>query len=127
MARVAAAFAANGVVYETGVIPSTSRKRETLLAPESARLIASYLRDAVLEGTGRTLRNHPWRIAGKTGTAELADSPSHAWFIGFAPYGPATKRVAFAVLLEHAGYGGLSAAPVAGEIVTAAAATGLIR
>jgi cell division protein FtsW (lipid II flippase) len=127
MARVAAAFAADGVVYETGVIPARTRQSETLLAPDAARLIASYLRDAVLEGTGRTLRDHPVRIAGKTGTAELAGSPSHAWFIGFAPYGRATKRIAFAVLLENAGYGGLSAAPVAGEIVTAAAGTGLIR
>ena len=39
------------------------------------------------------LRHRPARgaarvaMAGKTGTAELADAPSHAWFIGFAPYG----------------------------------------
>jgi cell division protein FtsI/penicillin-binding protein 2 len=81
----------------------------------------------VLEGTGRSLRNHPWRIAGKTGTAELAGAPSHAWFAGFAPYGRATTRIAVAVVIENAGYGGLAAAPVAGEIVSAAADLGLIR
>ena len=127
MARAAAAFAADGVVHEAGVIPAASRKSERLLGPDSARLIARYLRDAVLEGTGRSLRDHPWRIAGKTGTAELAGSPSHAWFVGFAPYESATRRIAFAVILEQAGYGGLSAAPVAGEIVTAAAEAGLVR
>jgi cell division protein FtsI/penicillin-binding protein 2 len=47
--------------------------------------------------------------------------------VGFAPYGPATRRIAVAVLLENAGYGGTAAAPVAGEIVGAAAALGLIR
>jgi hypothetical protein len=31
------------------------------------------------------------------------------------------------VLLENAGYGGRTAAPVAGEIVTAAMAAGLVR
>jgi peptidoglycan glycosyltransferase len=85
------------------------------------------MRDAVLGGTGRSLSAHPWRIAGKTGTAELNGSPSHAWFVGFAPYGPATRRIAFAVVIEQAGYGGRAAAPLAGDIVTAAAAAGLVR
>ena len=37
------------------------------------------------------------------------------------------RRIAFAILIEHAGYGGASAAPAAGEIVSAAAVAGLIR
>jgi hypothetical protein len=35
--------------------------------------------------------------------------------------------VAFAVLIENAGYGGVAAAPAAGEIVTAAAQSGLVK
>jgi cell division protein FtsI/penicillin-binding protein 2 len=85
------------------------------------------MRDVVLTGTGRSLKSHPGRIAGKTGTAELTGRPSHAWFVGFAPYGTATKRIAFAIIIENAGYGGASAAPVAGEIVTAAAQSGLVQ
>jgi penicillin-binding protein 2 len=85
------------------------------------------MRDVVLGGTGRSLRDHPWRIAGKTGTAELSGKPSHSWFVGFAPFGPATRRIAFAVLIENAGYGAGSAAPAAGEIVSAAALAGLIK
>jgi cell division protein FtsW (lipid II flippase) len=127
MARAAAVFAADGIVRESGIVASKSRKSEALVAPEHARLIARYLRDVVLEGTGRSLREHPWRIAGKTGTAELAGAPSHAWFVGFAPYGRATRRIAFAVVVENAGYGGMAAAPAAGEIVTAAAAMGLVQ
>ena len=78
-------------------------------------------------GTGNSLRQHPWKIAGKTGTAEVDGAPSHAWFVGFAPYGPARKRIAFAIVLEHAGYGGRTAAPMAGELVTAAAQSGLLE
>ena len=98
---------------------------QVLLTPGAATTLGRYLRDSVLSGTGRSLRGHPWRIAGKTGTAEVHDAQSHAWFVGYAPYGPAEKRVAFAVLIENAGYGGSAAAPAAGEIVSAAAASGL--
>ena len=129
MARVAAAVASSGVLRETRweQTASAAAKTEMFLDPESARLLGSYLRDVVVTGTGRSLGRHPWRIAGKTGTAELSGSPSHGWFIGFAPYGPATRRIAFAIIIEHAGYGGASAAPVAGEIVTAASQAGLIK
>jgi cell division protein FtsI/penicillin-binding protein 2 len=143
MARVAAAIASSGVFRELrmdfypapgkeglgGGSPRSSEEAEdaTLLSPQAASLLGRYLRDAVLDGTGRSLRNHPLKIAGKTGTAEIKGAPSHAWFVGFAPYGPARKRIAFAVIIENAGYGGLAAAPVAGEIVTAAASLGLIN
>jgi len=100
---------------------------EPLLTPEAAAVLGQYMRDAVLIGTGRSLRTHQWRIAGKTGTAEVVGAPSHAWFTGFAPYGYGGKKIAFAVIIENAGYGGLAAAPVAGEIVTAAAGLGLIE
>lgn len=129
MARVAAAIAADGVLHDprwqkTAAKPAAGT---SFLDPTAARLLGSYMRDAVTEGTGRVLRSHPHRIAGKTGTAELAGKPSHSWFVGFAPYGPATRRVAFAVIVENAGYGALTAAPAAGDIVSAAAAAGLVK
>jgi cell division protein FtsI/penicillin-binding protein 2 len=130
MARVAAAIASNGVLREVS-IEKTEKARASaahvLVSPDAAATLGHYMRDAVLTGTGRSLREHPWRIAGKTGTAEVHGAQSHAWFIGYAPYGAADKRVAFAVLIENAGYGGGAAAPAAGEIVTAAAASGLVK
>ena len=39
---------------------------------------------------------------------------NHAWFVGFAPR--VNPEVALAVLVEHGGGGGQSAAPIAGEI-----------
>jgi peptidoglycan glycosyltransferase len=128
MARVAGVIASGGALRDTRVERSLKASpTKTLLSPEAAAILGRDLRDAVLNGTGRALSGHPWRIAGKTGTAEVSGAPSHAWFIGYAPYDNAEKRVAFAVLIENAGYGGRAAAPAAGEIVTAAAASGLIR
>lgn len=131
MARVAAAIANGGVLREPRIdrlaVSDKTKKDQRLLSPDAARMLASSLREAVLSGTGRNLSAHEWRIAGKTGTAENHNAPSHAWFVGFAPYDRAEKKIAFAVLIENAGYGGAVAAPAAGEIVTAAAARGLIR
>jgi cell division protein FtsI/penicillin-binding protein 2 len=129
MARVAAAIASDGVLRETRQEQTAARSAEpdVFLDRNASRLLAGYMRDVVLTGTGRSLKGHPWRIAGKTGTAELAGRASHAWFVGFAPYGTATRRIAFAIIIENAGYGGATAAPVAGEIVMAAAQSGLVK
>ena len=128
MARVAAAIASDGRLRD---VHWTKRSEppngETFLDPGSARLLGRYMRDAVVAGTARSLREHPLRIAGKTGTAEVAGKPSHSWFVGFAPSAGSTRRIAFAVLIEHAGYGSANAAPAAGEIVLAAAAVGLLK
>jgi len=128
MARVAATIAGDGVLREIRMDSTSSKETsgERLLSPEAAALLRHYMRDVVLEGTGRSLRNREWAIAGKTGTAEIKGSPSHAWFVGFAPY-EGRKKIAFAVIVENAGYGGVAAAPVAGDIVKAAAASGLVE
>jgi cell division protein FtsW (lipid II flippase)/cell division protein FtsI/penicillin-binding protein 2 len=128
MARVAAAIAGNGILRNVRLEAGQAADAgQVLLTPDAARTLRGYLRDAVLNGTGRGLREHRWRIAGKTGTAEVGGARSHAWFVGYAPHGAAARRVAFAVLIENAGYGGMSAAPAAAEIVDAAGSRGLIR
>jgi peptidoglycan glycosyltransferase len=131
MATVAAAIAANGLLHaprlnQADQVPGSQASSEPVANAAAARQLAGYMRDVVVSGTGRSLSGHAWPIAGKTGTAEVSGRPSHGWFVGFAPYGQAKKRIAFAILIEHAGYGGATAAPAAGEIVTAAAAAGLI-
>ena len=127
MARVAAAIAGGGLVREARLDPSAVSAEARLLSREGAALLGQYLRDAVLSGTARSLRSHASRIAGKTGTAEVAGARSHSWFVGYAPHGKAERRVAVAVIIENAGYGAAAAAPAAGEIVAAAAKSGLVR
>jgi cell division protein FtsW (lipid II flippase) len=128
MARVAAAIGTDGRLREPSIVggaPAPSPK--PFLGEPSARQLAAFMRDAVDEGSGWRLRKHPGRIAGKTGTAEVDGAASHAWFVGFAPYGPATRRIAFAVLLENAGYGGGPAAALAADVVSAAASLGYVQ
>jgi peptidoglycan glycosyltransferase len=129
LARLSAAVASNGVLRDARCEQDEAAGAATdrFLSGEDARVLGGYMRDVVLSGTGRVLRNHPGRIAGKTGTAQLDGRPSHGWFVGFAPFGPAERRIAFAVVIENAGYGGRSAAPAAGEIVDAASRAGLLK
>ena len=69
-------------------------------------------------------------MAGKTGTAQVykmsagidADKMDkaqrdHAWFVGYAPADD--PRIAFAVVVEHGGHGGTTAAPIARKVLEA--------
>lgn len=131
MARVAASVANGGKILQGRWVidDSNARLKEPVMALPMAEAskLGGFMRAVVTQGTGKSLGNSPVPIAGKTGTAELANAASHAWFIGYAPYGaPPGKRIAFAVLVENGQYGGTAAAPVAGELVAAARALGII-
>jgi hypothetical protein len=129
MARVAAAIANSGQMPQGRWIADESNDRtqapQAVIGADVAATLGRFMREVVTQGTGARAANAPVPIAGKTGTAELADAPSHAWFIGFAPY-PAGRRIAFAVLIENGQYGGAYAAPAAAALVTAAQNLGLI-
>ncbi len=125
MARVAATVANGGSMpYGRWVTDDTNprtQEPQTILSHEQSERLAQFMRAVVTHGTGRRLSSVQPPIAGKTGTAEIQDAPSHAWFIGFAPYGgDSQRRIAFSVLVEHGRYGGIVAAPIASEIVAAA-------
>jgi cell division protein FtsW (lipid II flippase) len=131
MARVVASVANGGKILQGRWVidDSNARLKEPVMAlpVTQAQKLGGFMRGVVTQGTGRSLGKSAVAIAGKTGTAELASAPSHAWFIGYAPYGAATgKHIAFSVLVENGQYGGTAAAPVAGELVAAARALGLI-
>src|SRR5690606_8684514 len=84
-------------------------------------------------GTGRAMAvGAPYRMAGKTGTAQRVSRkgnvstnphalPLHlrhqAWFVGYAP--AQDPRIAVAVMVEHGGYGGSTAAPIARKVFDA--------
>jgi len=97
----------------------------------------TFLHDAmegvVAEGTGTLAQVKGIKVAGKTGTAQPSSGEApkgipreqrperyqeHAWFMGYAPAD--APEVAFAVVLEHVGlHGGTAAAPVAREMLEA--------
>ncbi|HEX4228934.1 MAG TPA: FtsW/RodA/SpoVE family cell cycle protein [Bryobacteraceae bacterium] len=132
MARVAATIAAGGAMPEGRWVLDASNSRtdppELILAPELNDFMAKSMRAVVTSGTGRTAMNGiSISVAGKTGTAQLNEGEPHSWFAGFAPYDkPPARRIAFAVVVEHGGYGALSAAPMAREVVEAAEQLGIV-
>jgi cell division protein FtsW (lipid II flippase)/cell division protein FtsI/penicillin-binding protein 2 len=142
MARVSASIAAGGTAVpvtffaKPAAANPAGEKSESgaagpapprFLSRAQAALIGRAMRAVVTDGSGRAVRANTTPIAGKTGTAEIGDGAAHSWFTGFAPYGGSGRRIAFAVLVENAGYGARAAAPVAGEIVSAARGLGLIK
>ncbi|NBC03996.1 MAG: penicillin-binding protein 2, partial [Bacteroidetes bacterium] len=54
-------------------------------------------------------------VAGKTGTAQNPYGEDHGWFIAYAPMD--NPQIAVAVLVENAGYGSISAAPIASLVI----------
>jgi len=132
MARVAATIAAGGAMPQGRWVLDESNARQdaprAIVPAEPAGFIAGAMRLVVTDGTARhAMAGTPVNLAGKTGTAQLGAGEPHAWFAGFAPYdGDAAHRLAFAVLVEHGGYGGQVAAPIAREIMEAAKDLGLL-
>jgi peptidoglycan glycosyltransferase len=134
MARVAATVANDGAMPEGRWVTDASNTRTAdpvrILAGMPEGFLARAMREVVTAGTARQLSGIEPAIAGKTGTAEVQGKPSHSWFIGYAPYGapdPKAKQIAFAVIIEHGGYGGRVAALAAGEIVRQAVELGLVK
>lgn len=132
MARVAATIANAGRMPQGRWSSDDSNARAEppadVLPTTEAAFLASAMRRVVTEGTGRkAFAGSPIAFAGKTGTAQMDAGLPHSWFAGFAPYdGAPARRLAFAVLVEHGGYGARLAAPIAREVVEAAKELGLI-
>jgi penicillin-binding protein 2 len=91
--------------------------------------IRSALQKSVSDPSGtayNTVRTKEIAIAGKTGTAQAGKGQAdHAWFAGYAPAD--NPRIAFAVVLEHAGSGSKSAGPLARQLVEALLADGVLQ
>ncbi len=80
--------------------------------PSQLRVVQNGMRKAVTEGSGRFYANlRDVKVAGKTGTAQNPHGQNHGWFIAYAPFDD--PEIAIAVLLQNAGYGSISAAPIA--------------
>lgn len=134
MALVAAGIAKNGVIMRPYLVETVKDSRGEIVRrtvpepwlnpvpPNIAGLIKEGMVDAVQYGTARGAAVAGMKVAGKTGSAQNPKGQTHAWFIGFAPADQ--PRMAIAVILENAGSGGAVAAPIAGRLLSSAAAKG---
>lgn len=95
------------------------RKSDIWLTPlneSEAQKVKSGMILAVNEGTASPGALPGVQIAAKTGSAEPGgNQKTHAWYIAFAP--AADPVIAVAVLVEHGGTGGGTAAPIAKAVI----------
>lgn len=127
MACYATAIANSGTYYQPhsvrAIVDKATRRIDTVayarrtitLSPRSWEIVREGMRRVVQEqgGTGGLARITDIESAGKTGTAQNPHGPDHAWYVGFAPFNQ--PKIAIAVLVENAGFGGSFAAPIAGK------------
>jgi penicillin-binding protein 2 len=101
-----------------GTLYMTNPKREKIewVDPYELSVIHEGMRRVVTDGSSRWYAKlDSIAIAGKTGTAQNPHGRDHGWFIGFAPL--ENPEIAVAVLVENAGYGSISAVPIASLMI----------
>lgn len=127
-------FLVNDIVDERGLElyrRDPMVRREIKIPGDVWNLIIDALEGVVGDphGTGRAARIPGFRVAGKTGTAQvvrLQDVPDgesevpyelrdHGWFAGFAPV--AEPQFVAVVVVEHGGHGASTAAPIVRRVL----------
>lgn len=127
MANLAAIIANKGYYYvphlvksigdQDAIRPEYTIKHETDISPEHFNLVQDAMEAVVNQngGTARRARSKDITICGKTGTVQNGDFPDHSVFIAFAPR--ENPKIAIAVYVEYAGFGGTWAAPIASLMI----------
>lgn len=70
------------------------------ISEPTSRLLLSWMRMVVTEGTGRSLQGTQWPVAGKSGTAQTlvkGAARNNQWFIGYGPVDHPRYAVSIAV------------------------------
>lgn len=116
MAVVYAAVANGGYLVTPHLNAASLPKPLDLHIPrEILTPVAKGLETVVKTGTGRQAGAFGVSLAGKTGTAQNAHGPDHAWFVGYAPHN--APRYVACVLVEAGEHGSSKAAPIAGRLL----------
>ncbi|MDX1438923.1 MAG: penicillin-binding transpeptidase domain-containing protein, partial [Rubricoccaceae bacterium] len=101
--------------------PSFRNPRTVPLSPENIAIVQEGMELVVEAGTARraqipeTDEHAEIRLAGKTGTAENPRGDDHAVFIAYAP--AENPEVAVGIVVENAGFGSQTAAPIASLMI----------
>lgn len=125
MANLAAIFANKGYFYTPHLIKAINddpsripdrfkEKRDSGIDPKHFDLIQDAMVEA-LSGTATRAIMKDIVIAGKTGTAQNPAGEDHSVFIAFAP--KEDPKIAIAVYVENAGWGGRAAASTASLLI----------
>jgi transpeptidase family protein/MecA-like transpeptidase family protein/penicillin-binding protein len=109
------------IVYTPSRISDRVAPQRAVPAPVAAD-VRTMMEAVVSEGTGTAAAISGVTVAGKTGTAEVGERPTDAWFIAFAP--AEAPQVAVAVMIPNGGVGGEVAAPIARSVLVSALGLG---
>lgn len=127
MANLAATIANRGYYYTPHIVKHIDgrdsidmrfyEKHYTKVESRYFDVVVDGMYDAVHKdgGTGRMAYVEGLDICGKTGTAQNPHGKDHATFLCFAPKDD--PKIAVSVYVEHGGFGGSIAAPIASLIV----------
>jgi cell division protein FtsI/penicillin-binding protein 2 len=123
MASVGATIALDGRRVRPRIATLEPVVRRRVVKAKTARQVRDMMVGVVRSGTGTAAAIPGVAVAGKTGTAELRPNSTDpkdadAWFVAFAP--AERPKVAVAVMLVGAGFGGTAAAPIARQVLQAA-------
>lgn len=126
MANIVAIIANKGWYYtphfvraigKNGALPQFEKKRWTMINYRHFGPVIEGMRRVVNEagGTGKMARLTDITVCGKTGTVQNPHGEDHSVFFAFAPINK--PKIAIAVFVENAGWGGTWAAPIASLII----------
>lgn len=126
MANIVAIIANKGWYYtphfvrsigKNGALPQFEKKRWTMINYRHFDPVIEGMRRVVNEegGTGQMARLSDITVCGKTGTVQNPHGEDHSVFFAFAPMNK--PKIAIAVFVENAGWGGTWAAPIASLII----------
>ncbi len=126
MANIAALIANKGWYYTPHFVrsigggktlPQFLKKNYTKVNAQHYDPIMEGMRRVVNEagGTGKRAAVDGITVCGKTGTAQNPQGEDHSVFIAFAPL--ENPKIAIAVFIENAGFGGVWAAPMASLMI----------
>jgi len=118
MLRYVSAIACDGTLREPTLLTDEQGGKTKLLSTDTADRIKAMMRNNVVSSYGEG--NFPGleKLCAKSGTAEVGDGTSHAWFTGFLddpdhPY-------AFVVIIENGGGGLRNAGSIANTVLQSA-------
>lgn len=126
MANIAAIIANKGWYYtphfvrsigNKGSLPQFKKKHYSKVDPIHYEPIIEGMRRVTYEagGTGKKAAVEGITVCGKTGTAQNPHGEDHSVFIALAPM--EKPKIAIAVFIENAGFGGVWAAPTASLMI----------
>ncbi len=113
--RLMGAIANGGKVVEPSLLYGAKNGSQQLMDPTTAQTLSELMSYTVETHYGGQSTFPGLSMHAKTGTAELDDGFSHAWFAGFITN--ADAPLAFVVMVEKGGSGFSVAAPIANTVL----------